>query len=146
MDYFSWLHFGYAKKTVASKPADDAQASYYNECAKNSVLYDLCGDLITALELCDCNNPILDTADQTLSDHGFSFGKPVKEEPLEALANSRGYSWMSGEYAPTGDYLIRARGTDVHSISWKGTGLDDAKANARTALNAMPLMPAKAAQ
>ena len=127
MDYFSWLHGGFGKH----KPEDDAQKRYYNECAKNSNLYDLCGDLITALELCDCNNPILDTAETVLCDNGFSFGKP---ETLEAIANNRGYSWMSGECQPDGGYLIRARGAHVKSISWKGASLDDAKGKARSYL------------
>ena len=59
---------------------------------------------------------------------------------LEALANSRGYSWMSGEYQPDGGYLIRARGAHVKSTSWKGASLDDAKGKAGAALDEMAII------
>ena len=70
---------------------------------------------------------------------GFGKHKP-EDNSLEALANSRDYSWLSGEYQPDGGYLIRARGKDVKSISWKGTSLDDAKGKARAALDKMAII------
>ena len=70
---------------------------------------------------------------------GFGKHKP-EDNSLEAIANNRGYSWMSGEYQPDGGYLIRARGAHVKSISWKGASLDDAKGKARAALNGMAII------
>jgi hypothetical protein len=68
------------KAEHSHKPVgDDAQARYYNECAKNSVLYDRCCELLSELEKHDPNNPRLEQIEDEMNKNGYSLTSVAKE-------------------------------------------------------------------
>jgi hypothetical protein len=80
----------------AKPTGDDAQARYYNECAKNSTLYDRCCELLSELEKHDPNNPRLEQIEADMEKNGYSLtslaAEAKEEEPLAELAKRKGKS------------------------------------------------------
>ena len=60
------------------------------------------------------------------------------QQEIRDYARQKGYTWMSGEYCPTGNYLMRFRGYDLKTFSAVGRDAQEAEAAARMVLKCMP--------
>lgn len=74
-----------AQEEAKEKPVgDEAQKRYYNECARNSVLYDLGAALIEELEKWEPGTPFLEKAEEQLEGNGYSLGRPTEKPTAPA--------------------------------------------------------------
>lgn len=62
----------------------------------------------------------------------------ICELALRDFARQKGYTWMSGEYSPTNQYLMRFRGQDVATFSAVGVTPSEAEDKARMVLKCLP--------
>ncbi len=62
----------------------------------------------------------------------------VFQQGIRDFARQKGYTWMSGEFCPTGSYLMRFRGYDLKTFSAAGANPQDAEVTARLVLKCLP--------
>ena len=62
----------------------------------------------------------------------------IMQLELREFARQKGYTWMSGEFMPTGQYLMRFRGQDVATFSAVGVTPSEAEDKARLVLKCLP--------
>ena len=62
----------------------------------------------------------------------------IMQLDIRDYARQKGYTWMSGEYCPTGGYLMRFRGYDLKTFSVVGRHAQEAEAAARMVLKCLP--------